>query len=77
MDKLISFLNWLEEQQIHYRLSKIRESILVEVAVPGQRWEIEFFEDGEILIEKFQSTAQLQSLTELDALLQELSAYIN
>lgn len=77
MDKLISFLNWLEEQQIHYRLSKIREIILVEIALPGQRWEIEFFADGEILIEKFQSTAQLQSLTELDVLMQEFSPYID
>ena len=26
---------------------------MIEVAVPGQRWEIEFMEDGTIDIEKF------------------------
>ncbi len=40
---LINFLNELEEKNIYYRLNKTRDgSIMVEVAVPGQRWEIEF-----------------------------------
>ncbi|MGG2028842.1 hypothetical protein AB1282_24340 [Gottfriedia sp. S16(2024)] len=37
--ELIEFLNELETKNIYYRLNKTRdESIMVEVAVPGQRW---------------------------------------
>ena len=54
VSELNSFLNKLAERSIFYRLSKIRpESIMVEVAVPGQRWEVEFMEDGSVEIEKF------------------------
>ena len=40
MRNLLSFLESLEANKIYYRLNKIRDSILVEIAVPGQRWEI-------------------------------------
>jgi hypothetical protein len=52
--EFISFLNKLEDKGIFYKLTKVRdEAIMVEVAVPGQRWEIEFTEDGTVEIEKF------------------------
>lgn len=62
LEDLNKFLNILKDNKIFYRLSKIRhESIMVEVAVPGQRWEIEFMDNGTVEIEKFlakeQSTA--------------------
>lgn len=56
MDKLLLFLNKLEVNDIFYKLSKVRDSILVEIAVPGQRWEVEFFADNHVEIEKFVST---------------------
>ena len=38
---------------IFYMLNKFKnEAIMVEVAVPGQRWEIEFLEDGIVDMEK-------------------------
>ncbi len=53
---LIDFLNRLEDKGIYYKMSKIRnESIMVEVAIPGERWEVEFMDDGTIEIEKFKS----------------------
>lgn len=68
------FLNILEENTIYYRLNKIRpESIIVEVAVPGQRWEIEFMEDGTIVIEKFISDGEIYDEKELEILLNEFS----
>ena len=68
------FLNILEENTIYYRLNKIRpESIMVEIAVPGQRWEIEFMEDGTIEIEKFISDGEVYSEKELEVLLKEFS----
>ncbi|USG67069.1 hypothetical protein NDK47_07200 [Brevibacillus ruminantium] len=51
---LINFLNKLEKSKIFYKLNKVRdEAIMVEIAVPGQRWEVEFMDDGTVEIEKF------------------------
>lgn len=53
---LLHFLNRLEKNKIYYRLEKVRgEAIMVEVAVPGERWEVEFLEDGTVDVEKFVS----------------------
>ena len=71
MDKLIGFLNGLEEREIYYRLNKIRDSILVEIAVPGERWEVEFLADGEVLLERFHSSGKLEEEKELEQLLNE------
>jgi hypothetical protein len=56
LGKLLAFLDQLEQQKLHYRLSHVRDSIMVEIAVPGERWEVEFFDNGEIEIERFVST---------------------
>ena len=62
MDSLNAFVNFiekLENNKIYYRLNKTRDNaVMVDVAVPGQRWEIEFNTYGEhssyvIEIEKF------------------------
>ena len=73
MEKLISFLNHLDEAKIYYRLNKVRESILVEVTVPGQRWEIEFMADGTVEIEKFITSATIFDETELETLFRDFS----
>ena len=70
--KLIDFLNRLEKAKIYFRLNKIRDSILVEVVVPGERWEIEFMRDGSIEIEKFKS-ANMYDESELDILFRDFS----
>ena len=73
--KLNDFLNKLQENHIFYQLSKIRnESIMVEVAVPGQRWEIEFMEDGTVEIEKFISDGQYYDGQELEVLFKAFSS---
>ncbi len=54
MEKLLGFLSELEERNIFYRLSHVREeTIMVEIAVPGERWEVEFFADGHLEVETF------------------------
>lgn len=69
---LLTFLNQLEKNKIYYRLNKIREeAIMVEVTVPGQKWEIEFLDDGTVDIEKFISNQDLYDVRELDVLLEE------
>jgi hypothetical protein len=70
----ISFLNKLEENNIFYKLNKIREeAIMVEVVVPGQRWEMEFMEDGTVEIEKFISDGSYYDAKELLALFSDFS----
>ena len=55
--KLLSFLNRLDQVKIAYSLGHNRaETIMVLIDVPGQRWEIEFCEDGTVEVEKFIST---------------------
>lgn len=69
-----TFLNQLDQNKIFYQLSKIRpESVLVEVAVPGQRWEIEFMDDGKVEIEKFIADGTMHDARELDVLFKEFS----
>ena len=46
---------------------------MVEVAVPGQRWEIEFMDDGTVEIEKFISDGTFHDHNELDALFRDFS----
>jgi hypothetical protein len=54
MEKLLAFLVELKERSIFYKLSQIRpDSIMVEIAVPGERWEVEFFDDGHMEVETF------------------------
>jgi hypothetical protein len=57
---LLSLLRRLEEAHIAYRLERIRdESLAVEVVVPGERWEIEYLETGEVEIEIFRSDGEV------------------
>lgn len=72
MGKLLRFLRRLDEDKISYRLERSRDPIMVVVDVPGQRWEVEFYEDGEIEIERFVSTGVVGADEEmLDRLLKE------
>ena len=74
MQRLITFLNRLEEADIHYKLDKFNEEfIMVEVAVPGQRWEIEFSADDEVRIEKFLSQGSIYDESEIDVLFDNFS----
>jgi hypothetical protein len=74
LQRLLAFLAHLERSQIFYRLSSIRDAIMVEVAVPGERWEVEFFGDGHIEIEVFSSVGDVEDLA-LDDLLERASAW--
>lgn len=73
MNKLIDFLDRLERNKIYYRLNKIRDGILVETAVPGERWEVEFFADGEVQVERFITTGEISDESELEKLFLDFS----
>jgi len=71
--ELIEFLRKLEERKIHFRLDKIRDSVLVEIAVPGQHWEVEFMADGSVEIEKYISTGCIHDRSELEVFFNDFS----
>jgi len=67
--KLVTFLEKLDRQRIIYTLAHHREDALtVLVAVPGERWEIEFLSDGSVEIEKFISTGEIHDAESLGEL---------
>lgn len=53
--RFLTILETLEQAGVVYRLAHVRDSVMIELAVPGERWEIEFLEDGDIEIERFVS----------------------
>ena len=73
LQHLINFLDILENRKIFYTLKKIRDGILVDIAVPGQRWEVEFMSDGSIEIEKFFSSGEIFGEKEIENLLKDFS----
>ena len=71
---LNTFLNKLEESNIAYSLKKIRdEAIMVAIRVPGERWEVEFMDDGTVEIEKFISDGDYYDQKELEILFRDFS----
>ena len=72
--RLLSFLNELRKGKIHYRLDQFRDdAIMVEVAVPGERWEIEFLDDGTVEVEVFRSDGNILDSGALDELIRRHS----
>jgi hypothetical protein len=68
LGKLLAFLDRLEQVKLHYRLAHVRDSIMVEIVVPGERWEIEFFDDGHVEVERFVSTGDIEGEAAIDRL---------
>ena len=72
--KLMAFLDKLEQGKISYTLARYRdEALMVSVAVPGERWEIEFLLDGSIEVERFISNSEIYSEEALDELIARYS----
>ena len=61
---LLDFIHRLDAAHITYRLESARDAIMVSVAGPGQRWEFEFFADGDVEAECFVSNAIEQATPE-------------
>ncbi len=51
----------MDTARIYFELARPRdEALMILVAVPGERWEIEYLEDGTIEIEIFRSDGELK-----------------
>jgi hypothetical protein len=60
--RLLDFLNRLDSVGLHYALAHTRpDSIMVDVSVPGWRWEVEFMADGSLAVERYRSVAGVES----------------
>ena len=58
--KLTTFLKHLEAAKMHYTLASHRDdAVMVLVTVPGERWEVEFFGDGTVEVERFISNGEI------------------
>lgn len=58
--KLMAFLADLENGKIYYTLAHQRDNaIMVAVVVPGERWEVEFCDDGSVEVERFISNGEI------------------
>lgn len=74
MKQFINFLEKLEKHKIYYKLDKIRKDyVMVEIAVPGERWEVEFSADGDIVVEIFGSIGDVAGEETLDYLFENFS----
>ena len=53
---LFEWIRRLQAAKIHFTMTTVRDgAVMLEVSVPGQHWEIEFFPDGTIEIERYVS----------------------
>jgi hypothetical protein len=73
LQELIAFVTRLDEEGLWYRLERIRDTILVMVSTPGTRWEVEYFADGRIEVERFVSDGTIEDQEALSALFLEAS----
>lgn len=65
----LSLLNRLEQTGISYHLAHHRDdALMIVLAVPGERWEVEFLEDGSIEIERFISNGEILNQGALEQL---------
>jgi hypothetical protein len=63
-----AFLDRLAQLHLSYVLARYRDSINVEVYVPGEHWEVEFMDDGSIEVERFRSSGEIGDERWLDEL---------
>lgn len=69
LQKLLDFLNKLDEYGLAYTLEHNREeSLSVLVSVPGERWEVEYQADGEVAVDVFYSGSEQDDLEGEEAL---------
>ena len=65
--RLLAFLERLEQVKVAYTLRHSREDALMVVAyAPGEYWEIDFLQSGEIEIERYRSDGHIADASVLE-----------
>jgi len=74
LSALLQFLAKLEKRHIHFKLTSSRpDALMVEIAVPGERWEVEFLEDGSVDVERFLSDGTIAGAAAIRDLFERFS----
>ena len=68
LQKVIDFIERLRASDIAFRLDSVREAVMVEVMVPGEHWEVEFFPDGHVEVEVYSSAGSEAGLEDESSL---------
>jgi hypothetical protein len=75
--RILDLCRLLDEANIYYTLRRSRDfALMIEVAVPGQRWEIEFVDYGDkiqVEVERFVSTGLIEDAAALEELFANFS----
>lgn len=68
--KLFSIADALSVASIYFSLHRTRDNAVTILAVvPGERWEIDVFDDGHVDVEVFRSTGTIEGESFLTALI--------
>jgi hypothetical protein len=74
LKRVLDLLNRLEAAKIHFTLARNQEdAITIEVAVPGQRWEIDCYSNGSTDVEVFKSDGSIRNESAIDELFRDFS----
>ena len=73
VSSLNGFLQQLHDRRIPYFIVNHLhwgkpEAVMVQVCVPGELWEVEFFQNGTIEVERFISTGKVENQSVFDRL---------
>jgi hypothetical protein len=69
-----SFAERLAAAHIHYQLAMVRPGyIMFQIAVPGERWEVEFSSKGEVEVEVFRGNGDILDDSALDDLFERFT----
>ena len=72
LSEVLSFIAEIEED-VDYGIEVVRpDAIMVGIATPGQRWEIQFMTSGEIEVEKFVSNGDAYRPQGVEELVKEI-----
>jgi hypothetical protein len=70
LSSLATLCEELDRKRVPYELDLVRpEAIMIKVAVPGERWELEIFDDGRIELERFVSQGVIDGINAISDLL--------
>jgi hypothetical protein len=59
----------LEAANLSFQITSVRpDALMVAVAVPGERWDIEFMNDGSVEVEVFRSDGNIEGSDEIERL---------
>lgn len=74
LQRMLGLLRRLADAQIYYTLERNRDdAICVNIVVPGERWEVDFYADGMIETERFVSSGDLGDESWLEELFARFS----